>query len=233
MSDKDSAPNVADEGNLPGSQPSQPQVDKPDSTSQPQINPLDFLDNEDFVESLRRVFQSEKDRGVNRVQKEVIGIKDDLAKIAQRLGVSPDKVAEVQREMEVEDAVAWYKEQKKVSQPASPGSGTDVSGVIEGILLAFGVDQSDPGARAFLAQNAGDDAPQKLMAYLKERKTNPSTSAAGVATISSGSPPQTGDYADQSVDQLGDRLLGLQKDYRANKPEILKITAELKRRDKK
>jgi len=230
MSDKDSAPNVGDGGNLPGSTPSQPQADKPDSTSQPQTNPLDLLENQDFVEGLRRVFQSEKDRGVNRVQKEVKGIRDDLAELAQRLGVSPEKVAEVQREMEVEDAVAWYREQRQVSQPASPGSGPDVSGMIEGILLASGVDKSDAGVRAFLAQNAGDDAPQKLAAFLKERKTNP-PSPAGISTLASGSPPARGDFENQSSSDLGSLLGELAMKSGDHTDEIAKIRAELERRE--
>lgn len=230
MSDKDSALNAGEGGNLPGSDPSQQTSGQPDSSSQ-QINPLDLLENQDFVEGLRRVFQSEKDRGVNRVQKEVTGIKDDLARVLDKLGVAPEKALEAQRAVEVEDAVAWYREQRQASSQPPQGSGGDLSGMIEGILLASGVDKSDTAVRSFLAQNPGADAPQKLLAYLKEHK-NPPASSAGIAAPV-GSAPATGEFANLSSDELGGKLLALQSNYRANKPEIDKITAELKRRDKK
>lgn len=231
MSDKDSATVAAEGGDLPNSQTSQQQLDQPDSSSLPQINPLDLLENKDFVEGLRRVFQSEKDRGVNRVQKEVVEIKDDLAKIADRLGVAPEKVQQVQREIENENIIAWAKEQM-VSRQEPQGSGADVSGVIEGILLARQVDKNDPGVREFLANNAGTDAPQKLIAYLNNKPNRPSASPAGVAAPQ-GSTPVSGDYANLNDDQLGSKLIELQRNYRSNRPEIDKITAELNRRDKR
>lgn len=231
MSDKDSAPDVGDEKNLPGSDPSQQQAAKPDSASQPQINPLDFLDVPEFREGLRAIFNSDKDRGVNRVRKEISGVKDEVAELAKRLGVAPEKVAEVQRDIEIEETLQWAREQRQASQPESPGSGEDVSGVIEGILLASGVDASDPGVRVFLAENAGEDTPQKLVAYLKDKQNKPSASAASIAAPSGGVLP-TGEFSNQSSDELGDRLIDLQKNYKANEPEIDKITEELNRRDK-
>lgn len=227
MSDKDSAPVGGDGGDLPGSNPSQQTGGQPDST-QPQINPSVLLDNPDFVEGLRRIFQSEKDRGVNRVQKEVKGIREDMARLGEYFGVSPEKVAEVQQKMEMDDALAWYKEQRQALPTEPQGSVPEVSGVIQGILLASGVDKSDPGVREFLASNPGADGPAKLVNYLKTRK-QPPASPAGIAAPVGGT-SSTGEFADHSDEDLGVMLSSLSFSNQ-DKAKRQAIVAELNRRD--
>lgn len=229
MSDKDSAV-VTEEPGLPNPDVSAVTPDQP--SSQTSIDPLQFLENKDFTEGVRRLFQSEKDKGVNSVRKEVGDLRGDVARIAERLGVEPAKVAQAQREIQAEEDSAWIREQRtRVGQQPGVGStSVDADGSVKAILAAFGLPANDPGAQAVLSQTTGQESLTKIAEYASNLN-KPSASVAGIAAPPPSTNAKVNDFPGVDSDTLVSKASLLQRtDPVGSKAERQKIWAELERR---
>lgn len=70
------------------------------------------------AEQLRRHYQSQKDKGVSEATKTAKAALDEVQKLAARLGVSPEKVEQVRKDMLIEEI---YQERYGNSQPETGG----------------------------------------------------------------------------------------------------------------
>lgn len=229
MSDKDSA--TVMEGQEVPTSPVQPdQTDQP--SSQTSIDPLQFLENKDFAEGVRRLLQSDKDKGVAKVSRKVDELEGNVARIAERLGVEPAKVAQAQREIQAEQDMAWLREQRSqvVQQPGVGSTSVDADGSVKAILAAFGLPANDPGAQAVLSQTTGQESLTKIAEYASNLN-KPSASVAGIAAPPPSTNAKVNDFPGVDSDTLVSKASLLQRtDPVGSKAERQKIWAELERR---
>lgn len=233
-SEKDSALTGEDAvGDAPSTDVSNQGADKPSGS--PEIDPIKFFDNPDFNEHIRRLFQSEKDKGVARVEREVGDIKNDLSRIAEKLKVPVEQVQRVQEEIRREDEWnemrEFFKTQRGSRKP-SQGSDVDVDGSVQAILKAFGI-EDDPAAQTLLAKTPGAQAIDVITNYAVARLNKPPASSAQIAAPLGGSPVTGGSFPEKSTDQLIVELDELNRDPTNMEKRKLarRISAELTRRD--
>ena len=233
-SDKDSAAVGQDgSGDAPLGDNSTQQTDKPSGA--PEIDPIKFFENPDFTEQIRRLFQSEKDKGVARVEREVGDIKNDLSRIAEKLNVPVEQVqkvqAEIRREDEWREMQEWYRSQKG-SPNTKQGSEVDVDGSVQAILKAFGI-EDDPAAQTLLAKTPGAKAIDVITNYAVARMNKPPASSAQIAAPPGGSTAVGGSFPEKSNDQLIVELDQLNQDPTNMEKRKLarRISAELTRRE--
>lgn len=226
VSDTDSTVVAADStGVAPSADGSQTQPVQPSST--PGIDPLKFLEIPEFQEGVRRLLQSEKDKGVAKVQKEVGDLKEDFSRIAARLNVPPEKVAQVQEELRREDdwnAMREFYLQSQEARRASLGKEVDVEGSVKAILETFGL-EDDPGAQQVAASATGIEAVKLVTKYAKNRLKQSPASPTLIAAPPGGSPPVSGKFPEKTSDQLAIELMDLNK--RPTDPESRARAAEI------
>lgn len=175
-SDQDPANPNADNSGQDGAQPNSQGDDLRDTISA-------ILD-----EVLPGKLQSQKDRRINKLEKQAGATQDRLGRIEELIesGMSfQDARARVDQE-DRNDAIDRFL-QAQLSQEQEQGNSSNVSGVVQSIFEAHGISKSDPRVAQFLSENAGDDAIQKAALLATEIKSTP-VSPVNVQSLEVGSP---------------------------------------------
>lgn len=234
----DSGRSDGEQAGRPNQQASQGSDVQPNSQ---QVGTEQFVDqifsDPRFADAIDRKFQSMKDRRIGKLETEMGSINENLSRMAQYLGVEPGKLAEAQRQMDLDDMIRQYQSQRTqpnahpVSSQQSGGTGLDMDTTTRSILTAFGVNPQDPAVGAFLSSLSGttDQMLAKVSTWAANYKTQaPPPSAAQVTPPQGGGIPK-GEYDQYSDDQLGEMALNLMKTDPYNK-DRQKYIAELERR---
>ena len=216
----------------PSTAPSEPAVSPPSGS--PDVGDLvkSILKHPDF----QKATQSVKDKRIAEIQTSLEEQGGDLARLAAALNVDPKDLQAAQAKIAVEDMVKAYQDgklgQAQVPETQPQGSGVDLAKARQSIITQTGLPDTHPGFDDYLAKLDWSDpvaATLSATAWATEQKaTIKQPTAADTAPQSGGIAPTTLDA--MTEDELGAKLITLQKDPAKNAKERKEVLDALKRK---
>ena len=249
---------MSDEVKDPGKLSTEPPViPKPEfSKEEPKDSPdnLDSVANAliakltpEVIKIAKQASQSEKDQGIASAKRDA---SKALEGVASMRGVVEKFQSYVTAYGSEERAYAEMERDARMDKLESSSSGTSTVSVGAGaksweieqkeILDSVGIGISDQRVLDLAASKKWESEADYLTAlkaqtftWFQGEASKPDPSAATTASTVDSTPSGKGEFPSETSDQLGDRMVGLLANRTANLPEIMKIDAELKRRDVK
>jgi len=233
MTDQPESSNAAQE---PGSPPNDP-ASQPPSGSPPSVSPSvteivkAVLADPDF----QKQTQSVKDKRIAEIQNSLGEQDQRIARLAQRLGVDPAKIIEAEKQLQYEDNMEWINQQRtngRVPDQAGPGSPVDLAKARDTILTQNGLTTEPPGLMDHLAEL---DWSNPVAATLSANQWLTAKQAAQRQPTAADTAPPPGGAAPTGLSnlsdaELGQKLMKLQQNPKANAEERAKIKQEFERR---
>ncbi len=203
----------------------------PPSTSQPEPSTPKPDATESLSERLKRLegmvssLQSGRDKAKDRLEKDVEGVKEQIARIATlaQSGLDTDQIA---RELVIDDLVKsrYEGEPSPVSPPALAGTQPQATGAEEGIdPTVFGLDANDPDVVELL--RARKVNPENLYALAKRKRDKQPPPASPASVLPTGGGGSAGPSADMA--SLTEKLQKLLANPTTNREEIKKVREQL------
>lgn len=141
---------------------------------------------------LRKLLQSDKDRGIAKVSKELDSIKPILERVKQIAGLDDKQVVELQDQLEYDEIRRRVlNPNTQIDNPASLGSGAaNVASPAESLVSKFQMDTADPQVKQAIIDANGDTSDLALrLANLKvTRATAPQPNSANASPPAGGAP---------------------------------------------
>lgn len=224
-----------------GAAPEQTGTPKPAASTLPPDSPPSGSPDVDTLVSailqhpdFQKQTQSVKDKRIAEIQKGLVAQDEEIARLAQVYGTTPEKIAEGNRQLEYDRNMEWIASQRNGTVPETPpqGSAVDLAKVRQTVITQTGLPETHPGLDDFIAGVDWSDpiaAGIEVSTWATEQKAGiPEPSAADTPPASSGGPSST--LAGRDTEEIGKEMIELQRNPRANKARIAELDAELKRR---
>ena len=179
----------------------------------------------DEIDARSKALQSEKDRGVTKVQKQVDELKEKFAEV-EKLKARGMSVDEAFEQIELKDSINLIKEQllSQSAQPSTAGNGAGAVADKAKVIAEYGLDGNDPEVIAELISKNFNSPLEAENAALKlaYRRAKPTPSSVAASTAVVGSTPQI-----QNEGELVNRLAQLQKEPTKNRAAIKELEKKL------
>jgi len=216
----------------------EPGTPNPETSQQPASTPSGSQDVGELVKAIlshpdfQRQTQSVKDKRIAEIEKGLEGQSSEIARLATALGHTPEEIRKAQTQIAIEDMVN-ERFSRQVPDQKPPGSGVDLASARTSILKRSGLERAPNGFDDYLAGLDWSDPIQSTLdatAWVAEKKAETrQPSAADTAPPIGNSPASS--LSGMSVDELGTKMINLQKNPGKNWTQIQEINAELARRD--
>lgn len=189
----ESAESAQEQAGTPKPETSQQKPDSPPSG----VPDVDTLVNAILEHpSFQKQTQSVKDKRIAEIQNNLGEQGEQLARLANQLGVDPAKVQEAQRSIDMEDMLEAFRSGKfappRVPDAPSQGSGMDLDKATTAILKQFNISPDESDVKDFL-RNVEGSTPDAVLAqvsyYAANRANRPRATAADAPPSPSGAAP--------------------------------------------